>query len=76
MLGRVRGFGVLIGLGVLVGAGVLVCFGVFSSLVPYRRAGRVEDAHAVEAELSSLLAFADADHPIRVELARLGSVSP
>jgi tetratricopeptide (TPR) repeat protein len=37
----------------------------------YRRAGRIEDARAVETELSSLLAFADPDHPIKVELARL-----
>ena len=37
----------------------------------YRRAGRTEDAHAVEAELSNLLALADADHPILVELRRL-----
>jgi serine/threonine-protein kinase len=39
----------------------------------YRRAGRVNDARAVEAELSSLLSFADPDHPIKVELARLKS---
>ena len=37
----------------------------------YRRAGRVEDAQAVEAELSKLLAFADPDHPILLELHRL-----
>jgi tetratricopeptide (TPR) repeat protein len=37
----------------------------------YRRAGRVEDARAVEAGLSKLLAFADADHPILVELRKL-----
>ncbi len=37
----------------------------------YRGVGRVEDAQAVEAELSKLLALADADHPILLELHRL-----
>ena len=39
----------------------------------YRRAGRVEDARAVEADLSKLLSLADPDHPILRELARLRS---
>jgi serine/threonine-protein kinase len=42
----------------------------------YRRVDRVEDAEAVEAELSTLLALADADHPILVELRRRGSAAP
>jgi tetratricopeptide (TPR) repeat protein/predicted Ser/Thr protein kinase len=37
----------------------------------YRRVGRIEDAKAVEAELSRLLAVADPDHPILLELHRL-----
>jgi tetratricopeptide (TPR) repeat protein len=37
----------------------------------YRRAGREEDARAVEAELARRLALADSDHPILVELKRL-----
>jgi tetratricopeptide (TPR) repeat protein len=37
----------------------------------YRGVGRMEDARAVEAELSKLLALADVDHPILVELQRL-----
>ncbi len=37
----------------------------------YRRAGRVADAQAVEAELKALLAFADPDHPILIALRRL-----
>jgi tetratricopeptide (TPR) repeat protein len=37
----------------------------------YRGIGRVEDARIVEAELRELLAFADADHPILLELERL-----
>jgi tetratricopeptide (TPR) repeat protein len=37
----------------------------------YRSVGRVEDARAVEADLRKLLALADADHPILLELARL-----
>jgi tetratricopeptide (TPR) repeat protein len=37
----------------------------------YRRAGREEDARAVEAELTKRLALADPDHPILVELRRL-----
>lgn len=39
----------------------------------YRGAGRAEDALAVEGELRKLLAFADADHPILLELQRLQS---
>jgi tetratricopeptide (TPR) repeat protein len=34
----------------------------------YRKTGRLEDARAVEADLSNLLALADADHPMRLEL--------
>ncbi|MEX1246706.1 MAG: hypothetical protein WEF99_18325 [Thermoanaerobaculia bacterium] len=37
----------------------------------YRRVGRFEDARAVEADLSKLLALADADHPMLLELERL-----
>jgi tetratricopeptide (TPR) repeat protein len=37
----------------------------------YRRAGREEDARAVEAELAKRLALADSDHPILLELQRL-----
>ena len=37
----------------------------------YRRVGRIEDARTVEAEVAKLLAFADADHPILLELQRL-----
>jgi tetratricopeptide (TPR) repeat protein len=37
----------------------------------YRRVGRVKDAHAVEAELTRLLALADPDHPILAGLERL-----
>jgi tetratricopeptide (TPR) repeat protein len=37
----------------------------------YRETGRGEDARRIERELSALLAFADADHPIRRELDRL-----
>jgi hypothetical protein len=37
----------------------------------YRSVGRAEDAQIVEAELSKLLALADPDHPILVELQRL-----
>jgi tetratricopeptide (TPR) repeat protein len=36
----------------------------------YRRLGRSEDAQKVESELSRLLAYADADHPILVQLRR------
>jgi hypothetical protein len=36
----------------------------------YRSVGRVEDARAVEAELLKLLALADPDHPILLELER------
>jgi tetratricopeptide (TPR) repeat protein len=34
----------------------------------YRKAGRAADAHRIEAELLKLLAIADADHPILLEL--------
>jgi hypothetical protein len=37
----------------------------------YRSVGRVEEARAIEAELSKLLALADADHPILLELKRV-----
>jgi tetratricopeptide (TPR) repeat protein len=37
----------------------------------YRRVGRAADAQTVEAELSKLLAVADPDHPILIELRRL-----
>jgi hypothetical protein len=37
----------------------------------YRKAGRAADAQRIEADLSKLLAFADADHPILLELQRL-----
>jgi tetratricopeptide (TPR) repeat protein len=42
----------------------------------YRRVGRQQDARAVEAELSKLLALADSNHPIVRELQRLASSSP
>ena len=37
----------------------------------YRKVGRVADAEKIEAELARLLAAADSDHPILVELKRL-----
>ena len=37
----------------------------------YREVGRATEALAVEAELLRLLAFADSDHPMRIELQRL-----
>ncbi len=37
----------------------------------YRKAGRAADAQKTEADLSNLLAVADADHPILVELRQL-----
>jgi hypothetical protein len=39
----------------------------------YREVGRTEDARKVERELLSLLALADADHPMLLELRRLAS---
>ncbi len=39
----------------------------------YRRAGRMADAQKLETELLNLLALADADHPILLELRRLQS---
>jgi hypothetical protein len=41
----------------------------------YRGIGRVEDARVVEVELLALLALADADHPILLELQRLPKAS-
>jgi tetratricopeptide (TPR) repeat protein len=41
----------------------------------YRKAGRAADAQRIEAELLNLLALADADHPILVELRRLQPAS-
>lgn len=41
----------------------------------YRRVGRVAEADRIEAELTNLLAVADSDHPIVVELERLREVS-
>jgi hypothetical protein len=38
----------------------------------YRETGRVEDARAVESDLRKLLALADGDHPILVELTARG----
>jgi tetratricopeptide (TPR) repeat protein len=37
----------------------------------YRGVGRMEDARAVEAELSTMLSLADADHPVLREIRRL-----
>ena len=37
----------------------------------YREVGRAKDARRIEAELSKLLALADADHPILREIQRL-----
>ena len=39
----------------------------------YREVGRTEDARRIERELLNLLALADADHPMLVELHRLAS---
>ena len=41
----------------------------------YREVGRAEDARRIEGELLNLLALADADHPMLVELKRLRSSS-
>ncbi|HEY3205079.1 MAG TPA: hypothetical protein VGL03_15625, partial [Thermoanaerobaculia bacterium] len=41
----------------------------------YREVGRVKDAQKIEGELRSLLALADPDHPMLVELKRLRSSS-
>ncbi len=41
----------------------------------YREIGRDEDARKIEAELRSLLAYADADHPILRQLDRKGDVA-
>jgi tetratricopeptide (TPR) repeat protein len=41
----------------------------------HRKVGRAADAQRIEAELLNLLALADADHPILVELRRLQPVS-
>lgn len=41
----------------------------------YRQAGRAADAQRIEADLLNLLALADADHPIVVELRRLRGAS-
>ena len=41
----------------------------------YREAGRVDEAAAVDAELRPLLALADADHPIVLEMQRSGAAS-
>ena len=37
----------------------------------YRRLGRVQDAERIEAELRKLLAYADPDFPLLVELKKL-----
>lgn len=37
----------------------------------YRKAGRVQDAEKVEAELKKLLVYADPDHPLLLQLKRL-----
>ncbi len=37
----------------------------------YRSVGRVDEARVVEADLRKLLALADPDHPILLELERL-----
>ena len=37
----------------------------------YRRVGRVEEARAIETDLLKVLALADADHPMLLELKRL-----
>ena len=39
----------------------------------YRQVGRTDDAQAIESELLDLLAFADADHPMLLDLQRLQS---
>ncbi len=41
----------------------------------YREMGRDEDAGKIEAELRSLLAYADADHPILRQLESTGDVA-
>jgi hypothetical protein len=41
----------------------------------YRKAGRATDAQRIEEELLKLLAVADADHPILLELQRLSKAS-
>ncbi len=41
----------------------------------YREMGRDEDARKIEDELRSLLAYADADHPILRQLDRTGDVA-
>ena len=41
----------------------------------YREMGRDEDAGRIEAELRSLLAYADPDHPILLQLGSTGDVA-
>ncbi len=55
------------------GAGVYWLRNRFELARLYRDIGRVEDARAIEAELLKLLALADREHPILLELQRLPS---